>query len=208
MFRDRTDAGVQLARLLEEYRGRDDVVLLGIPRGGVEVAAKVAESLGLPLDVVVVRKIGAPGQPEYAVAAVDEDGGLLIGDHLRVSRAYLEQAATSERAEITRRLEAYRAGRPPLDVSGQTVVLVDDGIATGLTVQKAIALLRDRGAASVIVAAPVVAPSSAAKLRRYADRVVAIAEPAGFAAVGQYYDRFPQTTDDEVRAALASASGS
>lgn len=208
MFEDRTDAGEQLARLLEEYRGRDGVVLLGIPRGGVEVAAKVAESLGLPLDVVVVRKIGAPGQPEYAVAAVDEDGGLLIGDHPYVSRAYLEEAAAGERAEITRRLQAYREGRLELDVSGKTVLLVDDGIATGLTVLKAIGLLRDRGAASVIVAAPVVAPSSAAKLRRYADRVVAVTEPAGFAAVGQYYDSFPQTTDDEVRAALASVSGS
>ena len=207
MFRDRTDAGVQLARLLEEYRGRDDVVLLGIPRGGVEVAAKVAESLGLPLDVVVVRKISAPGQPEYAVAAVDEDGGLLIGDHPHVSPAYLEESAAGERAEITRRLQAYREGRLELHVSGKTVLLVDDGIATGLTVLKAIGLLRDRGAASVIVAAPVVALSSAAKLRRYADRVVAVTEPAGFAAVGQYYDSFPQTTDDQVREALLSASG-
>lgn len=205
MFRDRADAGDQLALLLKEYQGRDDVVLLGIPRGGVEVGAHVAAALGLPLDVIVVRKIGAPGQPEYAVAAVDEDGGLLIGDHPYVSRAYLEQAAAREREEIARRLSAYRAGRQPLDVSGKTVVLVDDGIATGLTVLKAIGSLRDRGAAEVVVAAPVVAPSSAAKLRRYADRVVAVAEPAGFAAVGQFYDRFPQTTDDEVRAALGSA---
>jgi putative phosphoribosyl transferase len=208
MFRDRADAGAQLAKLLQEYKGRDDVVLLGIPRGGVEVAAEVAKELGLPLDVVVVRKIGAPGQPEYAVAAVDEDGGLLIGDHPYVSRAYLDEAATAERAEISRRLEAYRAGRKPLDVAGKTVLLVDDGIATGLTVLKSIGLLRDRGAASVVVAAPVVAPSSAAKLRRYADRVVAVSEPAGFAAVGQFYDRFPQTTDDEVRFALSRASQS
>lgn len=207
MFRDRADAGVQLAALLEEYRGRDDVVLLGIPRGGVEVGAQVARVLGLPLDVVVVRKIGAPGQPEYAVAAVDEDGGLLIGERSDVSRAYLEKAAAEERAEIARRLDAYRAGRPPLEVGGRTVVLIDDGIATGLTVLKAIGLLRDRGAASVIVAAPVVAPSSAAKIRRYADRVVAVAEPRGFAAVGQFYDWFPQTTDDEVRAALTPSSG-
>jgi len=207
MFRDRADAGDQLAQLLKGYEGRDDVVLLGIPRGGVEVGARVAEALGLPLDVVVVRKIGAPGQPEYAVAAVDEDGGLLIGDHPYVSRAYLEQAAAEERQEIARRLDAYRQGKAPLDVSGKTVVLVDDGIATGLTVLKAVGLLRDRGAAQVVVAAPVVAPASAAKLRRYADKVVAVSEPAGFAAVGQFYDRFPQTTDDEVRAALTRVAG-
>lgn len=207
MFRDRSDAGEQLAQLLQEYKGCDDVVLLGIPRGGVEVGAKVAAALGLPLDVVVVRKIGAPGQPEYAVAAVDEDGGLLIGDHPYVSRVYLEQAAAEERLEISRRLAAYREGRPPLDVSGKTVVLVDDGIATGLTVLKAIGLLRDQGATKVVVAAPVVAPSSAAKLRRYADKVVAVSEPAGFSAVGQFYERFPQTTDNEVRDALARAAG-
>jgi len=202
VFRDRHDAGRQLASALERYRGAPDVVVLGVPRGGVVVAAEVARALALPLDIVVTRKIGAPGNPEYAVAAVDGDGAVLIGFAGGLPDGYLERTGVAEQTEIARRVAAYRAGRPAVALAGKTAVVVDDGIATGLTLSAAVAYLRRHGVKRVVVAAPVAAPDSAARLRREADDVVTLAEPAGFSAVGQFYERFDQTSDGEVVALL------
>lgn len=202
MFHDRAEAGKRLAEALRAKVGPDDVVL-GVPRGGVVVAAEVARELGLPLDVLVVRKIGAPGNPEYAIGAVDEDGRVLGGDIGIASESYLQQAAAEGREEIQRRLQAYRQGRGPLDVAGKEVVLVDDGIATGMTLLAALDSLRRRGAARVIVAAPVASPDAAARIARAADDIVVLEEPSGFYAVGQFYSVFDQTSDDEVVRLLA-----
>lgn len=202
VFTDRQDAGRRLAAVLERYRGAADVVVLGVPRGGVVVAAEVARLLALPLDIVVTRKIGAPGNPEYAVGAVDADGHVFAGVLLGVPEGYLERAATFEREEIARRLHAYRDGRPARELAGKTALVVDDGIATGLTLRAAIRYLKRQGTARVVIAAPVAAPDSAARLRDEADEVVVLEEPRGFSAVGQFYARFDQTSDAEVRTLL------
>lgn len=186
-----------LAKALREVVGAGAVVL-GVPRGGVVVAAEVARALGLPLDVVVVRKLGAPGNPEYAVGAVDEDGRVVGGTSSLVSEAYLEEAAREGREEIGRRLRLYRQGRGPLEVAGREVVLVDDGIATGMTLHAALDSLKRRGAKRVVVATPVAAPEAAARLGLPPDDFVALLVPPGFGAVGQFYREFDQTTDAEV----------
>lgn len=205
MFQDRADAGAQLARALAGTVPPDALVL-GVPRGGVVVAAVVAKELGLALDVLVVRKIGAPGNPEFAIAAVDEEGAV-IGDGERyASAAYLERAAREGRAEIARRLDAYRSGRESAAIAGRTVVLVDDGIATGMTLRAALHSLRRRGAARVVVAVPVAAADAADALADAADELVVLSVPPGFNAVGQFYLRFEQTTDAEVVALLREAS--
>ncbi|MHB1324578.1 MAG: phosphoribosyltransferase, partial [Coriobacteriia bacterium] len=173
MFTDRVQAGRALA---ETLRGRvgPDALVLGVPRGGVVVAAEVAHILGLELDVLVVRKIGAPGNPEYAVGAVDEEGRVVGGRSGIVSRSYLEEAAREGREEITRRLRTFRRDRPPQDVAGREVVLVDDGIATGLTLLAALESLRRRGAARIVAATPVAAPDAANRLAAAADDLVAL----------------------------------
>ncbi len=197
MFTDRVQAGRALA---ETLRGRvgPDALVLGVPRGGVVVAAEVAHILGLELDVLVVRKIGAPGNPEYAVGAVDEEGHVVGGRTGFASRSYLEEAAREEREEIARRLRMFRRGRPPLSVAGREVLLVDDGIATGLTLLAALESLRRRGAARIVVATPVAASDAANRLTAAADDFVALEVPIGFAAVGQFYREFDQTSDAEV----------
>lgn len=176
---------------------KPDTLVLGVPRGGVVVAAEVARAHALELDVIVVRKIGAPGNPEYAVGAVDEDGRI-IGGHAAVGREYLEQAAEAGRAEIARRLAAYRGGRPAPRVEGRDVLVVDDGIATGLTLEAALESLRRRGARRLRVAVPVAAPDAAGRITAVADEFVALEIPHGFSAVGQFYRRFEQTSDAEV----------
>ncbi len=205
MWHDRAEAGRDLAAELERrgYAGRDDVVVLGIPRGGVEVAREVADRLGAPLDIVVVRKVGAPGAPEFAAGAVDLDGAVYDNPDARVSREWLERAAVPEHAEAVRRARAYRSGRGPLEVADRIAIVVDDGIATGLTAVAALHWLAGRGAARRVIAAPVMAPDTAVRLAREADEVVALSRPAGFAAVGESYRRFPQLTDDDVTRLLA-----
>ena len=202
MFADRHDAGRRLALALERYRDAPDAIVLGVPRGGVVVAAEVARALGLPLDVVVTRKIGAPGNPEYAVGAVDADGAVHAGLVAGLPEGYLARSAAHERDEIERRLLAYRADWEAPAITGATVIVVDDGIATGLTLSAAVAYLRRKGAKRIVIAAPVAAPDSATRLRGEADEVVTLAEPDGFNAVGQFYARFDQTSDAEVRGLL------
>jgi putative phosphoribosyl transferase len=205
MFRDRVDAGRRLATLLAGYRG-EDAVVLGIPRGGVVTAAEVARELALPLDVVVVRKLGAPGNPEFAVGAIDEDGAVYRNPEAPVSEAWLERAAREQRDEVARRVARYREGRQGLEVAGRTALVVDDGIATGLTAMAAARFLRGRHADRVVLAVPVIARDSGIGLRRVVDDLVAVEEPRSFFVVGQFYEHFPQTEDDEVIRLLAGAA--
>ncbi|MBC7265538.1 MAG: phosphoribosyl transferase [Coriobacteriia bacterium] len=198
MFRDRHHAGKLLAEALRDRIVGSGWVVLGLPRGGVVVAAEVARALGLPLDVIVARKIGAPGNPEYAIGAVDADGVVTLGAYAVADQGYLERAAEAEKAEIARRLAAYRSGRPPLDVADARVVVVDDGLATGLTMISAVEYLKRHGAARIVVAVPVSPPETARLLRARADEVVTLAEPQDFFAVGAFYDDFSQTSDAEV----------
>jgi putative phosphoribosyl transferase len=206
VFRDRREAGRLLAGALAEYAGRDDVVVLGLPRGGVPVAAEVARALGAPLDVLVVRKLGAPGQEELAIGAIGEGGvrvlnGGLVRD-LGLDPAAIDRIAAGEEAELARRVAAYRGEHDALEVGGKTTILVDDGVATGATMRAGLQTLRALGAARIIAAAPVGASDSVALLETEADEVIVLETPAWFSAVGQWYENFGPTQDEEVRALL------
>jgi putative phosphoribosyl transferase len=207
-FRDRTDAGRQLAAHLEHLRGRD-VVVLGLPRGGVPVAAEVARALGAPLDVVVVRKLGVPYRPELAMGALGEGGVVVRLDEV-VRRAGVAEATFAdverrESAELDRRLLHLRSLRPRVPLAGRTVVVVDDGIATGSTARAACAVVRAQGAGSVVLAAPVCPPDAVAALAEQVDEVVCVATPDRFGSVGRHYTDFRPTTDDEVTELLRTA---
>lgn len=206
-LRDRAEAGAALARLVEPLLGGDDAVVLGVPRGGVIVARALADALGLALDVIVVRKLGVPGQEEYGFGAVGE-GGVRIEDlatlaMIGLSDEMVDEVAAREGEELARRVALYREGRAPTRIEGRTVVLVDDGIATGGTIRAAIAVARQRGAARVLVAAGVAPLDVIESLRHEADAAVAAIVPEPMHSVGQWYDDFTQTTDAEVTAALA-----
>lgn len=206
-FADRSDAGRLLAQRLQDYRGRD-VLVLGLPRGGVPVAYEVARDLGAPLDVLVVRKLGVPYQPELAFGAIGEDGARVLNQsvlrHVRVGESDIAAVEAAQRIELQRRIERYRGGRPPLPLAGRVVIIVDDGFATGSTAQAAVTVARAHGAATVVLAAPIGSGETVAALRSVADDVVCLGAPAGFVAVGQGYRDFRQTTDDEVCALLGA----
>jgi putative phosphoribosyl transferase len=208
-FRDRRDAGRRLADALESYRGRDDVVVVGLARGGVPVAVEVARSLDLPVDVFAVRKLGAPGQEELAMGAIATGGLRVLNEDvvraLGLERPEIERAVARETVELERRERAYRRDRAPLPLSGNTVIVVDDGIATGSSMEVAVKALRAHGAASVVVAVPTGPRASCERMRSVADDVVCLDTPAGFFAVGQWYDDFRQTSDPEVIALLDAA---
>jgi putative phosphoribosyl transferase len=202
IFANRQDAGRQLAHALADLAGAPDVVVLGLPRGGVPVAHEVALSLGAPLDVLVVRKLGAPGQPELALGAVASGGTVVLNDeivrHLGVDRARLDAIVAAETAVVRERDRAYRGDREPVAVEDRTVVVVDDGLATGATMRAALMALRARGARQLIAAAPVAPPEVVELLADDADRVVVLDAPERFVAVGAWYRDFRQVTDDEV----------
>lgn len=208
-FRDRREAGKVLAQALTAYAGRNDVVVLALPRGGVPVGYEVAAALHAPLDIFTVRKLGVPGQPELAMGAVASGGVALIDPRLIQSLHIADEdiAATVERetAELHRREETYRAGRPVLDVRNKTVLLIDDGVATGASMRAAIESLRMQAPKHIVVAVPVGAPDTCEHLRYVADDVVCALAPGDLVAVGAHYENFQQTGDDEVRALLASA---
>ena len=209
-FADRTEAGAVLAHHLARFHHADAVVL-GIPRGGVVVAAEVARRLGLPLDVIVARKLGAPMAEEFAIGAVTANGGRFL-DHdlierLAVSDAYLVAVTNAERAEARRREERFRAGRPPLAVRHRTAIVVDDGLATGSTMRAAVRSLRQHEPTSVVVAVPVGSTQACAALRQEADAVVCPFELGDLGAVGLYYADFTQTADEEVGELLTQAQG-
>ncbi|GGL64580.1 phosphoribosyltransferase [Streptomyces fumigatiscleroticus] len=204
-FRDRRQAGQLLARELAQLRDRGvlpDPVVLALPRGGVAVAGEVARALGAPLDVLVVRKIGAPFQEEFGVGAIAGDDDPLYDtralDRLRLDEAALAPVVARERAELRRREERYRQGRPALDLRGRTAIVVDDGLATGWTARAALRSLRRRGPARTVLAVPVCAPESARAMRGEADVVVCPHRPAAFRAVGLWYEDFEQLTDEDV----------
>ncbi|SFQ42679.1 Predicted phosphoribosyltransferase [Amycolatopsis arida] len=207
IFLDRAEAGRRLARVLREQEWVDPVVL-GLPRGGVPVAAVVAEELGAPLDVTVARKIGAPGRPELGVGAVTAEGPPIFDDDslglLGLTRADLNRTCAAERAEARRRQELYQRGRAPVPREGRDVIVVDDGLATGVTARAALRALGEDRPRRLVFAAPVCAPRSADRLRDAADDVVCVAEPENFRAVGQWYADFRQTSDDEVIEALGT----
>lgn len=200
MYKDRHDAGTKLAGALSRYAGRGDATVIALPRGGVIVGRAVADALALPLDVVVTRKIGAPGHEEYAIGALTERGDAVWNETERAAyaAAELDAAVMRERREAERRLRAYRGERPPRALRGRTAIIVDDGIATGYTMLAAIRTVRSEAPASVVVAVPVAPPDSLAAVEREADAVVALMTPSDFAAVGAYYERFEQVGDDEV----------
>ena len=207
-LRDRRDAGRRLAERLASLRD-ERPVLLALPRGGVPVAHEVARALGAPLDVLVVRKLGAPVQPELGIGAIGEGGVRVISSDIvaatHTTNEQLLAVEARERAELDRRARVYRGARPMLPIDGRTVVIVDDGIATGGTARAAIAVARAHGAARVIVATPVAPPDTVALLALEADDVIALATPAGFSAIGQWYDDFSQVSDDEVVELLDAA---
>lgn len=206
IYRDRKDAGKKLAEMLSHYRDNSEVIVLGLPRGGVTVAHEIAETLHCPLDILIVRKIGFPGNPELAAGAVSETGSVVLNEDIvsayGVSKAYLESETSRQKEEISRRIALYRggAGVPPLE--GKTVILVDDGVATGATLKAAISTLKKERLARLVVALPVASQSAALELAAMTDEWVCLQAPYGFRAVGQYYSDFTQVEDGDVVAML------
>ena len=207
-FRDRADAGRRLAGMLRDLAHRDDLLVLGLPRGGVPVAHEVARALGAPLDVFVVRKLGVPGREELAMGAIAGGNVRVLNTDvvraLQIPHEAIERATADEQRELERRERAYRGGRPPLAVRDRTAILVDDGLATGSTMRAAVIALREREPARVVVAVPVGAPEACLAMREVADECVCVHAPAAFRGVGLWYDDFAQTTDDEVRELLGA----
>jgi len=209
-FPNRAEAGRRLVEKLEQYAGRDDVIVLGLPRGGVPVAYEVAQRLGVPLDVFIVRKLGVPGFEELALGAIASGGVRVLNDDvvraLPNANELVESVTARETAELQRREQAYRDGRPPPELRGRVVILVDDGLATGATMRAAVAALRQLGAAKIVVAVPVGAADTCRELEEEVDEIVCAMAPEWFQAVGQFYEDFSQTSDDEVRELLARAA--
>lgn len=209
IFRDRTDAGQKLAARLAKYAHRSDVLVLALPRGGVPVAYEVAEQLGAPLEVFLVRKLGVPGYEELAMGAIASGGVRVVNDdvvrQLAIPGEVIDAVAAEERRELERRERAYRNDRPPPDVKGRTVILIDDGLATGSTMRAAAAALHKLGPARIVVAVPVSAPETCDEIREEVDEVVCAVTPEPFRGVGLWYKDFSQTTDEEVRELLERA---
>jgi predicted phosphoribosyltransferase len=211
MFRDREDAGRQLGRKLMRLAGRADVIVLALPRGGVPVGYEVARLLGVPLDVFLVRKLGTPGREELAMGAIASGGVRVLNTEvvreLRITPGEIADAVAREGEELRRREDTYRDGRTAIDLRGKTVILADDGLATGSTMRAAVAAVRKPGPARVVVAVPVGAAETCRDFRSVADDVVCVDTPDPFVAVGNWYQNFSQTTDDEVRELLARSVG-
>jgi putative phosphoribosyl transferase len=204
MFADRAEAGRRLAALLSIYADATDAMVLGIPRGGAIVAGEVARELHLPLDIVLAAKVGAPGNPEFAVGALTADGELLANPSAGLSETELAEIAGDAHAKIGSLAATLRGGRDALSLAEKIVIVVDDGLATGLTAQAAIRYLRRQGAAKIVLAVPVASAEAASMLARDADEVVVIDKPKTFFAVGQFYRHFTQTEDWEVSQLLAA----
>lgn len=201
VFADRPSAGSALATALTAYSGRDDLLVLGLPRGGVPVAAEIAQAFSAPLDVMLVRKLGAPGQPELAIGAIAAGGVIVVNENIlsvAASASEVQAEILRQRAELNRRDRLYRDSRLPLEIAGRIVIVVDDGAATGATMLAAIRAVRKQGARRIVVALPVASTHALAALRAEADEVVCLLMPPIFRSVGEMYERFEQTTDAEV----------
>lgn len=209
IFQDRSEAGEHLATQLAKFANRDDVLVLALPRGGVPVAYEVAKALQAPLDIYLVRKLGVPGHEELAMGAIATGGVRVLNDdvvkYLRIPKSVIDLVAETELQELERREREYRGDRPEPDVRGKTVILVDDGLATGSTMRAAAEALRQQQPARIVVAVPVSAPQTCDEYRMGVDEIVCAATPEPFYGVGQWYIDFSQTTDDEVRELLAKA---
>jgi predicted phosphoribosyltransferase len=209
LYHDRHDAGRKLVGRLLRYADRPDVIVLALPRGGVPVGYEVARALGVPLDVFLVRKLGVPGHEELAMGAIASGGVRVVNEdtvqRLGIPDIWIDEAADREARELARREEAFRDGRPAPDVRGKTVILVDDGLATGSTMRAAVAALRRLDPARVVVAVPLGAAETCGEFRHLADEALCLEEPEPFFAVGSWYDDFSQTTDEEVKDLLARA---
>jgi putative phosphoribosyl transferase len=209
-FRDRAEAGRQLAEQLRGYAGRDDVIVLALPRGGVPVGYEVAKALGAPLDVFVVRKLGVPGHEELAMGAIASGGTLVVDEglirSLGIGVARVQEAIAAEARELERREKLYRDGRGRPELEGKTVILVDDGLATGATMRAAALAVREHRPGRIVIAVPVAAAETCRELRGDADELVCVATPRPFGAVGLWYEDFSQTGDDEVRELIARAA--
>lgn len=212
LFKNRTIAGQVLGRKLANYANRSDVIVLGLPRGGVPVAFEVAKALNLPLDVLVARKLGVPDQEELAMGAIASGGVRIINEHIvnlvNVSEETIARVAAQEERELERREHLYRGDRPHPDLQGRTVILVDDGLATGATMWAAVASVRRQHPAKMVIAVPVAASATCHELQTAVDEILCAATPDPFYSVGLWYEDFPQTTDDQVRELLAKAETS
>jgi predicted phosphoribosyltransferase len=210
LFRDRTEAGRVLADKLMKYANRPDVLVLALPRGGVPVAFEVAQALNAPLDVFLVRKLGLPGHEELAMGAIASGGVRVLNDDvvraLNIPDEVIDEVAAEEQRELERRERMYRGDRPPPDVRGRTVILIDDGLATGSTMRAAVAALRQLGPSRIVVAVPVAAPETCQELQDEVDETICARTPDPFYAVGLWYHDFSQTTDEEVHDLLARAA--
>ena len=208
-FKDRQDAGQQLAAKLSKYKNKADVIVIGLPRGGVVTAAEVAKELKVPLDIIVPRKIGAPGNPEFAIGAITEDGeGIINQDTVAmygIPQDYIDSTIAEEKKEAERRLKSYRGDRLPLKLEGKTVLLVDDGVATGSTMRAAVASAKAKKAKKVVVAIPVIAADTVSTIEAESDEVIYVDAPEWFGAVGRFYEEFDQTEDEEVIEILSNS---
>ena len=209
-FPNRIEAGRLLAEKLEKYADRDDVIVLGLPRGGVPVASEVAKRLRAPLDVFIVRKLGVPGFEELAAGAIASGGVRVLNEDVMRAIPHADEAIETvtarETEEMQRREQTYREGRPAPELRDRIAILVDDGLATGATMRAAVKALRQRGAAKIVVAVPVGPPDTCHEIEEQADETICLSTPEFFQAVGQYYDDFSQTTDEDVRKLLGSAA--
>jgi len=210
LFKDRRDAGKQLAQELLAYAGRSDVIVLALPRGGVPVAYEVARALNAPLDIFIVRKLGLPGHEELAIGAI-ASGGIRVLNHdiveaLKIPQTMIDTVTRQELHELERRERAYRGDRPPPDIRGRTVILIDDGLATGASMRAAVAALRAQNPARIVVAVPTAAPETCAAFESEVDEVICAMTPEPFYGVGRWYEDFSQTTDEEVRTLIEQAA--
>jgi predicted phosphoribosyltransferase len=209
MFKDRTEAGKRLANELSDYENRDDVIILGLARGGVPVAFEIAKEINVPMDVFLVRKLGVPSQKELAMGAIASGGIRILNDDvinmLRISDRAIDHVANEEQQELERREREYRGNRQKIDVKDRVSILVDDGLATGASMRAAVRALRQMEPAKIVIAVPVAAPDTCDAFKDKVDEIICLATPEPFYAIGAWYDNFSQTTDEEVRSILAEA---